>query len=54
MRSFHNKILGFALWHTSAYYHIVTMINMNCALWYINCRAIKDASRSLAKSFREV
>ncbi|XP_037027029.1 gustatory and odorant receptor 22-like isoform X2 [Bradysia coprophila] len=44
---------GFALWHTSAYYHIVTMINMNCALWYINCRAIKEASRSLAKSFKE-
>ncbi|KAJ6638597.1 Gustatory and odorant receptor 22, partial [Pseudolycoriella hygida] len=44
---------GFALWHTSAYYHIVTMINMNCALWYINCRAIKEASRSLSKSFKE-
>lgn len=27
---------------------------MNCALWYINCRAIKEASRSLASSFREV
>ncbi|XP_055678123.1 gustatory and odorant receptor 22-like [Lutzomyia longipalpis] len=42
---------GFALWHTSAYYHIVTMINMNCALWYINCRGILEASSSLAKCF---
>lgn len=44
---------GFYLWHTSAYYHIVTMINMNCALWYINCRAIRTASRSLSDSFRK-
>lgn len=44
---------GFALWHTLAYYHIVTMINMNCALWYINCRAIRNASSSLSKNFRE-
>lgn len=29
------------------------MINMNCALWYINCRAIGDASNGLADSFRE-
>lgn len=43
---------GFALWHTSAYYHIVTMINMNCALWYINSRAIREASRSLSRCFR--
>lgn len=42
---------GFYLWHTSAYYHIVTMINMNCALWYINCRAIGVASRSLSDCF---
>ncbi|GAB0092499.1 Gustatory receptor [Sergentomyia squamirostris] len=43
---------GFALWHTSAYYHIVTMINMNCALWYINSRAIKEASTALSRCFR--
>lgn len=42
---------GFYLWHTSAYYHIVTMINMNCSLWYINCRAIGVASRSLSDCF---
>lgn len=45
---------GFPLWHTVAYYHIVTMINMNCALWYINCRAIKEASKSLSLNFKEV
>lgn len=45
---------GFLLWHTSAYLHIITMINMNCALWYINCRAIKDASNSLSRDFKEV
>lgn len=45
---------GFLLWHTSAYYHIVTMINMNSALWYINCRGIKEASRSLSESFKRV
>lgn len=44
---------GFLLWHTCAYYHIVTMINMNCALWYINCKAIRIASNSLSQSFRE-
>lgn len=43
---------GFTLWHTSAYYHIVTMINMNCALWYINCRAIRTTSSALSQSFR--
>lgn len=42
---------GFYLWHTSAYYHIVTMINMNSALWYINCRAIRVASKSLSDCF---
>ncbi|CAD7080838.1 unnamed protein product [Hermetia illucens] len=42
---------GFPLWHTSAYYHIITMINMNCALWYINSRAIRDASRGLSRNF---
>lgn len=45
---------GFSMWHTIAYYHIVTMINMNCALWYINCRGIKVASRSLSLNFKEV
>lgn len=42
---------GFSLWHTSAYYHIVTMINMNSSLWYINCRAIRVASKSLSICF---
>lgn len=50
----HVHAVGFLLWHTSAYLHIITMINMNCALWYINCRAIKDASRSLSRDFKEV
>ncbi|KAF9408546.1 hypothetical protein HW555_011814, partial [Spodoptera exigua] len=45
---------GFLLWHTSAYYHIITMINMNCALWYINCKGIKIASQSLSACFRRV
>ncbi|XP_037944716.1 gustatory and odorant receptor 22-like [Teleopsis dalmanni] len=44
---------GYPLWHTLAYYHIITMINMNCALWYINSRAIKAASYSLATCFRK-
>lgn len=26
---------------------------MNCALWYINCRAIGNASTALGKSFQE-
>ncbi|XP_063826327.1 gustatory and odorant receptor 22-like isoform X1 [Ostrinia nubilalis] len=43
---------GFLLKHTAAYYHIITMINMNCALWYINCRGIKIASQSLSECFR--
>ncbi|VVC92181.1 unnamed protein product [Leptidea sinapis] len=43
---------GFLLRHTTAYYHIITMINMNCALWYINCRGIKTASQSLSECFR--
>ncbi|XP_026761959.2 gustatory and odorant receptor 22-like [Galleria mellonella] len=42
---------GFLLKHTTAYYHIITMINMNCALWYINCKAIKIASQSLSDCF---
>lgn len=45
---------GFTLYHTSAYYHIITMINMNCALWYINCRAIGNASTALANHFNKV
>ncbi|XP_072398008.1 gustatory and odorant receptor 22-like [Diabrotica undecimpunctata] len=45
---------GFTLYHTTAYFHIITMINMNCALWYINCRAIGNASHALADSFQEV
>lgn len=45
---------GFTLWHTTAYLHIITMINMNCALWYINCRAIGNASVALADSFQKV
>nr|CAH7750504.1 unnamed protein product [Callosobruchus chinensis] len=44
---------GFTLYHTSAYYHIITMINMNCALWYINCRAIGNASTALADVFQK-
>ncbi|XP_077286504.1 gustatory and odorant receptor 22-like [Arctopsyche grandis] len=44
---------GFYLWHTSAYYHIITMINMNCALWYINCKGFKIASDSLSDCFRK-
>ncbi|XP_047991538.1 gustatory and odorant receptor 22-like isoform X1 [Leguminivora glycinivorella] len=43
---------GFLLIHTTAYYHIITMINMNCALWYINCKGIKIASQSLSECFR--
>ncbi|KAF5308870.1 hypothetical protein FQR65_LT00570 [Abscondita terminalis] len=42
---------GFTLYHTLAYYHIITTINMNCALWYINCRAIGNASKCVADSF---
>lgn len=45
---------GFTLYHTTAYYHIITMINMNCALWYINCRAIGNASDALADDFQNV
>ncbi|KAL3270848.1 hypothetical protein HHI36_021366 [Cryptolaemus montrouzieri] len=44
---------GFTLYHTSAYFHIITMINMNCALWYINCRAIGNASEAYADSFAQ-
>ncbi|XP_076267530.1 gustatory and odorant receptor 21a-like [Rhynchophorus ferrugineus] len=29
------------------------MINMNCALWYINCRAIGNASSGVAESFKK-
>lgn len=46
-------LAGFTLYHTTAYLHIITMINMNCALWYINCRATGDASKSLADSFEQ-
>lgn len=45
---------GFTLYHTTAYIQIITMINMNCALWYINCRAMGNASNAVAKSFRLV
>ncbi|KAH1024972.1 hypothetical protein HUJ05_009792 [Dendroctonus ponderosae] len=44
---------GFALYHTIGYLHIITMINMNCALWYINCRAIGNASTGVAESFKK-
>lgn len=44
---------GFSLWHTTAYYHIVIMLNMNAALWYINCRGTRVASKSLSDCFRE-
>ncbi|XP_022903591.2 gustatory and odorant receptor 22-like [Onthophagus taurus] len=44
---------GFTMYHTTAYIHIITMINMNCALWYINCRAIGNASKSVADSFEQ-
>ncbi|KAJ8976652.1 hypothetical protein NQ317_010367 [Molorchus minor] len=44
---------GFTMYHTTAYYHIITMINMNCALWYINCRAIGNASTAVADSFQK-
>lgn len=27
---------------------------MNCALWYINCRGIKEASKSLSRDFKAV
>ncbi|XP_056636707.1 gustatory and odorant receptor 22-like [Diorhabda sublineata] len=42
----------FTLYHTTAYFHIITMLNMSSALWYINCRAIGNASYALAKSFQ--
>lgn len=44
---------GFTLWHTTAYYHIVIMLNLNAALWYINCRGTRVASKSLSDRFRE-
>uniref|UniRef100_W8CBK6 Gustatory receptor n=2 Tax=Ceratitis capitata TaxID=7213 RepID=W8CBK6_CERCA len=44
---------GYPLWHTLAYYHIIIMINMNCALWYINSRAIKTASTALTTCFQK-
>ncbi|XP_030760635.1 gustatory and odorant receptor 22-like [Sitophilus oryzae] len=44
---------GFTLYHTTGYLHIITMINMNCALWYINCRAIGNASTAVAESFKK-
>ncbi|KAL7029965.1 hypothetical protein ACKWTF_006447 [Chironomus riparius] len=45
---------GFPIWQTSAYYHVMTMLNMNSALWYINSRGIKIASESLSRCFRKV
>ncbi|XP_031341556.1 gustatory and odorant receptor 22-like isoform X2 [Photinus pyralis] len=45
---------GFTLYHTIAYYHIITTLNMNAALWFINCRAIGDASRGVASSFEKI
>ncbi|EDS29118.1 gustatory receptor candidate 6 [Culex quinquefasciatus] len=44
---------GFLLWHTTAYYHIITTLNMSSALWYINCRGIRVASSSLSDRFRK-
>ncbi|CAO1351461.1 unnamed protein product [Diamesa hyperborea] len=44
---------GFPLKHTTAYYHVVTMLNMNSALWYINSRAIRAASENLSRCFRK-
>ncbi|XP_058813315.1 gustatory and odorant receptor 22-like [Topomyia yanbarensis] len=44
---------GFTLWHTTAYYHIIIMLNMNSALWYINSRGIRVASSSLSDRFRK-
>ncbi|XP_055906635.1 gustatory and odorant receptor 22-like isoform X2 [Eupeodes corollae] len=44
---------GFLLWHTIAYFHIITMINMNAALLYINARAVKEASHSLSACFKK-
>lgn len=34
--------------------HVMTMLNMNSALWYINSRGIKIASESLSRCFRKV
>ncbi|XP_059617236.1 gustatory and odorant receptor 22 [Phlebotomus argentipes] len=39
----------FQLSHTSAYYHIIAMLNGFCSLWYINCTAFGLASRALSK-----
>nr|QHN69208.1 gustatory receptor 3 [Sirex nitobei] len=39
---------GFTMWHTSAYYHIIAMLDCLCALWWINCTAIGSASKGLA------
>lgn len=33
--------------------HVVTMLNMNSALWYINSRAIRAASENLSRCFRK-
>ncbi|XP_072397576.1 gustatory and odorant receptor 22-like [Diabrotica undecimpunctata] len=44
---------GYTLYHTSAYYHIITMLNMNSALWYINLRGIGNASQALADNFQK-
>ncbi|KAL9891472.1 gustatory and odorant receptor 22-like [Glossina fuscipes] len=43
----------FLLWHTTAYFHIITMINMNAALFYINSKGTKIASKSLSDCFRK-
>ncbi|XP_065356369.1 gustatory and odorant receptor 21a-like [Calliphora vicina] len=44
---------GFLLWHTIAYFHIITMINMNAALLYINSKATISASNSLSTCFEK-
>ncbi|XP_046804859.1 gustatory and odorant receptor 22-like isoform X2 [Lucilia cuprina] len=44
---------GFLLWHTVAYFHIITMINMNAALLYINAKATISASNSLSARFEK-
>lgn len=43
---------GFLLRHTLGYFHIITMINMNAGLWYINTKGVKQASKALSDRFR--
>ncbi|XP_055381377.1 gustatory and odorant receptor 22-like [Condylostylus longicornis] len=50
--SLQNLLDGFLLWHTSAYYHIIIMINMNACLWYINSTAIRISATSLSNQFQ--